>query len=51
MDAGSESSPITVESSFKEIQSTNDFAGMILGFIKLIFSLISVAMGYLNRGE
>jgi len=51
LDAGSESSPITVESSFKEIQSTNDFAGMILGFIMLISSLITVAMGYLNRGE
>jgi hypothetical protein len=51
LDAGSESSPIIVESSFKEIQSTNDFAGMILGFIMLILSLIAVAMGYLNRGE
>ena len=51
LDAGSESLPITVESSFKEIQSTNDFAGMILGFIMLISSLITVAMGYLNRGE
>ena len=51
LDAGSESSPITVESAFEEIQSTNDFAGMILGFIMLILSLITVAMGYLNRGE
>ena len=51
LDAGSESSPITVESSFKEIQSSNDFAGIILGFIMLIVSLITVAMGYLNRGE
>ena len=51
LDAGSESLPITVESSFKEIQSTNDFAGMVLGFIMLISSLITVAMGYLNRGE
>lgn len=51
LDAGSESFPITVESSFKEIQSTNDFAGMIVGFIMLILSLITFAMGYLNRGE
>lgn len=51
LDAGSESSPIIVESSFKEIQSTNDFGGIILGFIMLILSLITVAMGYLNRGQ
>ena len=51
LDAGSESSAIIVESSFKEIQSTNDLGGIIVGFIMLILSLITVAMGYLNRGQ
>jgi hypothetical protein len=51
LDAGSDSSSTTVESSFKELQSTNDTAGMILGLIMLISSLIVAATGYLNRGD
>ena len=39
------------EAALKEIQSTNDFGGIIIGFIMLILSLITVAMGYLNRGQ
>ena len=51
LDAGSDLSSITVESSFKELQSTNDTAGMILGLIMLLSSLIAAGTGYLNRGD
>jgi hypothetical protein len=51
LDAGSDSSATTVESSFKELQSTNDTAGLVLGLIMLISSLIAAGTGYLNRGD
>ena len=51
LDAGSDLSSVTVESSFKELQSTNDTAGMILGLIMLLSSLIAAGTGYLNRGD
>ena len=51
LDAGSDSSSTTVESSFKELQSTNDTAGMILGLVMLILSLTVAGAGYLNRGD
>ena len=51
LDAGSDSSSTTVESSFKELQSTNDTAGLVLGLIMLISSLIVAGTGYLNRGD
>jgi hypothetical protein len=51
LDAGSDSSTTTVESSFKELQSTNDTAGMILGLVMLILSLTVAGAGYLNRGD
>jgi len=51
LDAGSDSSSTTVESSFKELQSTNDTAGLVLGLILLISSLIVAGTGYLNRGD